>query len=253
MDTPVIDFHTHAGGWGHHSVTDDPATFLRIMDAAGVDKACINCIFHGDARRGNDVVASFVARHPDRFIGVAFVTPHYPDEAIRELERAFDELGMKFLKLYPPYFGKPIDDPGFYPIFEWANERGIAVMSHTSYYSEQETLARPRLFIPLAQRFTNVRWVLAHSGNAPQGQEQAVEAARACPNIYLETATSWGYQGTIEYLVEGAGADRVLYGSDMPLLDARIQVGRIATASISTEAKRQVLGLNAIRLLGLES
>ena len=51
--------------------------------------------------------------------------------------------------------------------------------------------------------------------------------------------------------MEGAGADRVLYGSDMPLMDARMQVGRIVTADISDHAKRQVLGLNAIRILGL--
>ena len=79
-----------------------------------------------------------------------------------------------------------------------------------------------------------------------------MEAARTCPNIYLETASSWGDHGTIEYLVEGAGEDRILYGSDMPLMDARIQVGRIITAQISDEAKRKILGLNAINLLGLD-
>jgi predicted TIM-barrel fold metal-dependent hydrolase len=79
-----------------------------------------------------------------------------------------------------------------------------------------------------------------------------VEAVRACPNIFLETCTSFGEHGTIEFLVEGAGADRVLFGSDMPLMDARYNVGRIATANISEEDKRKVLGLNAMRLLGLE-
>ena len=53
--------------------------------------------------------------------------------------------------------------------------------------------------------------------------------------------------------MEGAGEDRVLYGSDMLLMDARLQVGRIVTADISAEAKRKVLGLNAIELLGLDA
>ena len=252
MDTPVIDFHNHLGSWGMFHMDDDPAMYLRIMDAAGVDRACVNCIFHGDASRGNDLVASFVAQHPDRFIGVAFVTPHYPEETIKELERAFDELGMKFLKLYPTYFDRPIDDAGYMPIFEWADDRGVVIMSHSSYIGEHDTLTAPRRFIGLAERFPRIRWVLAHSGNALQGQIQSVEAARARPNIYLETASSFGDHGTIEALVEGAGADRVLYGSDMPLMDARYQISRIVTADISDEAKRKVLGLNAIRLLGLD-
>ena len=252
MEIPVVDFHTHAGRWGTYAVDDDPETFLRIMDAAGVDRACINCIFYGDASRGNDTVARLVDRYPDRFIGVAFVTPHYPEEAIPELERAFDELGMKFLKVYPDYFGRPIDDPGYDPIFQWANERGIVIMSHAGYSSEQNTLTAPRRFGPLAKRYPRVRWVLAHSGNTTQGQIQAVEAARAEPNVYLETCTSYGAHGTIEYLVEGVGEDRVLFGSDMPLMDARFQVGRIATAGISEDAKRKILGLNAIKLLDLE-
>ena len=252
MDLPVIDFHSHVGRWAIHGIDDDQDRFLRVMDAAGVDKACVNCIFHGDARRGNDAVASFVARRPDRFIGVAFVTPHFPEEALPELERAFDELGMKFLKVYPDYFGRPIDDPAYLPIFEWAEERGIVIMSHSSCLEGEDTLTNPRRFIGLAQRFTRVRWVLAHAGNGPRGEKQAVEAARACPNVFLEICTSFADHGLIEALVEGAGPDRVLYGSDMPLMDARYQVGRVVTADIPEEAKRQILGLNAVKLLGLK-
>jgi len=43
----------------------------------------------------------------------------------------------------------------------------------------------------------------------------------------------------------------VLYGSDLPLMDPRSQIGKIITAQISDAAKRLVLGDNARRLLRL--
>ena len=251
METPVIDFHGHVGRWSTAASDDDPGLYLRMMDAAGVDKACINCIFHSDARRANELVADYVARHPDRFIGVAFVTPHYPEEAVAELERAFGSLDLKYLKIYPTYLGRPIDDPGYFPIYEWCNDRDIVIMCHSSNTGPDDTLTRPLSFIPLAQRYTRIRWVLAHSGNTPQGNLESIEAAQACTNVYLETCSSYTVSGTVELLVEGAGEDKVLFGVDMPLLDPRNQLGKIVTSDISDQAKRKVLGLNAIELLGL--
>ena len=51
--------------------------------------------------------------------------------------------------------------------------------------------------------------------------------------------------------MDEAGADRVLYGSDIALMDPRAQLGKIITADISEEAKRMVCGGNAARLLGI--
>ena len=181
LDTPVFDFHVHAGRWGNKTADDDVGRILKAMDAAGVDRCNVNCIFHGDAKRGNDIVSRLVAAHPDRFVGVAFVTPHYPGETIAELERAFDTLGMRSLKLYPTYFQRPIDDPGYLHIFEWCNERGVVIMSHSSYVGDHDMLSNPHRFIALAQRYDRIRWVLAHSGNSAIGQKQAVEAAQAVP------------------------------------------------------------------------
>ena len=156
MDTPVFDFHVHAGRWGNKATDDDVSRVLKAMDAAGVDRGNVNCIFHGDARRGNDIVARLVAAHPDRFVGVAFVTPHYPDETIAELERAFDTLGLRSLKLYPTYFQRPIDDPEYLHIFEWCNERGVVIMSHSSYVGDHDMLTNPHRFIALAERYDRV-------------------------------------------------------------------------------------------------
>ena len=132
METPVFDFHTHAGRWGNSAVFDDIETFVSIMDAAGVDRCNINCIFHSDVAHGNEVAASFVERRPDRFVGVAVISPIYPEEVVPQLERGFGELGLKSLKVYPDYYQKPIDDPGYFPAFEWCDDRGVTIMSHSS-------------------------------------------------------------------------------------------------------------------------
>ena len=169
MRTPVIDLHNHVGRYGHLAMDDDPERFVRIMDAAGVDRACVFCIWYGDARRANDMTARLVATHPDRFIGAAYVTPNYPEEMLPELERAFDLPGMKYVKLYPTYHaGRVIDDPVFFPVFEWADERGLAVMSHHNDWPQ------PLRYVGLAKRYPNVKWVIAHAGNGPMGQEDAV-------------------------------------------------------------------------------
>ena len=82
--------------------------------------------------------------------------------------------------------------------------------------------------------------------------QRAISAARQTPNIYIETCSSWRQFGSIEELVEGAGEDRILFGSDQPLMDPRVQIGRYLTSDLSETAKRKALGENAARLLGIK-
>ncbi len=249
----IIDFHGHVGSWDRIGGRQDVNEMLHVMDHAGIEKACLFNIFHGDAARANDLTAAFVAAHPDRFIGFLFVTPHYPEEMPGEMARAADRLGLKGIKIYPPYADRSVEDAVWEPIFAFAQERGLPVISHTDGDGLQDpNRGEPSMFIKWARKYPGARIVLAHGGNNPNGRRSCVRAARRCPNIYIETCTTWRHFHAIEELVEGAGEDRVLYGSDMPIMDPRIQVGRIQTAKISDQAKQKVLGLNAAGLLGIQ-
>jgi predicted TIM-barrel fold metal-dependent hydrolase len=232
---------------------DAPERYLSIMDAAGVDVTCLNCVFYGDARRGNDAVAEAVALHPDRFVGAAFVTPHYPEEAVVELDRAFGELNMKFVKVYPDYAMKLPEDPSYGPILEWCSARELPVMLHSTFLFEPPNADVYKRYTGLHKRYPGIKWVIAHAGwpNPPGGQA-IVDSVNDVPNMYLETCTSFSNAGTLEFIVDGVGADRILFGSDMTLMDARLQLGIIATADIPEEDKRKILGLNAINLLCLD-
>ena len=70
--TQVVDFHAHVGRWDRFGMKDDPDLMLHAMDMAGIDMACVFNIFYPDGTAGNDMVARFVARHPERFIGFAY-------------------------------------------------------------------------------------------------------------------------------------------------------------------------------------
>ncbi|MCZ6679743.1 MAG: amidohydrolase family protein [Candidatus Poribacteria bacterium] len=245
--TQVIDFHGHVGRWDPLGMKDDPDLMLHAMDSAGIDKSCLFNIFHPDGTTGNDLLARFVAQYPDRFIGFAYVSPMMPERMIPELTRAIDELKFPAIKLYPPYTPWPFNQPQWHPIYEFADERGLAVLFHTN----GGVLSRPRYLAEIAPRYPNAKFVAGHSGNTAEPRAEAIAAAQAHPNVYLETCSTYRTPGVIEQLVNEAGADRVLFGSDTTLMDPRPQLGKIITARISDDAKRQILGGNARRLLGL--
>ena len=246
--TTVIDFHGHVGKQNCMGLIDDPDEMLRAMDAVGIDKSCVFNVFHPDGRTGNDQTARFVDRHPDRFIGFAYVSPLMPDRMAPELERAIDRLGMRAIKIYPPYTPFPLDHPIWDPIYDFAHQRGLPIITHTGI----EPTAAPRFLSQVAPRFPGASFVAGHSGNVEPHRSQAIQAARSYPNVYLETCSTFRSPGVIEELVQKAGAERVLFGSDTPLMDPRSQIGKILTAAISDQAKRQILGENACQLLGID-
>ncbi|MCE2450781.1 MAG: amidohydrolase family protein [Candidatus Latescibacteria bacterium] len=196
----IIDFHGHVGRWDSLDMVDDPAEMLRAMDAVGIDKSCVFNIFHPDGQPGNDQTAAFIARHPDRFIGFAYVCPTCPDTVRPELERAIDELGFRAIKIYPPYTPFPLDDSAWDPIYSFAAERGLAVLAHTG----GEPTAAPAQFGRAAARFPNARFVAGHSGNTEPYRSQAIAAAQRLPNYFLETCSTFRTPG------QGRGRPRAL-------------------------------------------
>ena len=245
--TRVIDFHGHVGHWDYLGMVDDPAMMLQAMDAVGIDLSCVFNIFHPDGTRANDQTAAFVARHPDRFIGFAYVSPLMPDRMVPELERAIDQLGFRAIKIYPSYTPYPLNHSAWDAVYQFAHDRELVIISHTGV----EAPAQPKHLGEAATRFPQANFVAAHAGNVAEQRRHGIEAAQRCANFFLETCSTFRMPGVIEELVEGAGADRVLYGSDTPLIDPRSQIGKIITADISDQAKRMILGENARRLLKL--
>jgi len=124
------------------ALVDMDARF-RIMDEAGdcrqivsMANPSLESLFGpGDtvelARVANDELAALVGKHPDRFAGaVASVPMNDIDAAVREIERATRELGMRGIQLYTDVQGRPLDAPEFDPVFAKMAEVDLPILLH---------------------------------------------------------------------------------------------------------------------------
>jgi len=264
----VIDLHAHLGLWSmFHMNNPWEDHIIQVMDLLGIDKICIASLaaVGADATLGNQITFQAMKRYPQRIIGLAVINPHWPKEAITELNTCIKKNGMRGIKLHPTMYGYPIDGPGFRPAFEYARDYGLPIITHTDYAEgrigppvggsslpfSKINVASPLRTMEVAVKFPNVNVVLVHSGHDQEGHQLALEAARGLSNVYLDFSGTEKDFGLIEEYVSVLGASRVVFSTDEPYLDPRSALGRVTFAEITDEEKAQVLGLNAVRLLRL--
>jgi len=249
-DVLVIDCHGHLGNWQHvHMPKNTVEHIIETMDYLGVDRLCLShflgCLI--DCPGGNDLLAEAVGQYPDRFIGQITINPNCPDEILPELDRCRNRHGMRLAKLHPVFHDQPVDGKGYEAFWRYAEEMDMIVLVHTW---ESDSNCGPELFGRVAREHPRAKIILAHAGVTQKGCQQAISTAKKHDNLYLDTASSQPHLGMIERFVREVGADRVLFGSDIPLLEPAAQLGRIAYARIKESVKEKILGLNMQGLLG---
>lgn len=250
----VIDCHAHLGPHAQIDCSRGKCweeDLLALMDVCGISKSIVSVVeaCWRDAPRGNDRMAEIVAAHPGRFVGYTCVHARYSEEEmLGQLEKHLVRGNHKGIKIHPATNNYPANGPRYRPVWEFANERALPVLSHTWQGEPQD---EPSIFVPIAREFPRVRVILGHSGGSLDGNEAAIEAAKQAPNIYLDLCCSLMPDGIIERMVKEVGADRVLFGTDASFFDSRGKIGQVAAARISDDDKRKILGLNAKRLFGI--
>src|SRR4029077_9420111 len=125
------------------SVFFEPEQIIERMDEAGIDHAMLSVTIPGvdwlDDEDGEEVAdaanyetAAIVARHPNRFSGLATVPLQAPDRASEVLRRAVC-MGLKGAMIYSNVAVGHLDDPSRREFFDTAAALDVAVMLHPTY------------------------------------------------------------------------------------------------------------------------
>ena len=240
------------------------------------------------AREVNEGIASLVAGHPDRFVGLGSVPLQNAQLAVRELEYAVKTLGLRGVEINTNVNGLNLTDKslGLEPFFAKANELGIVVFLHPLGFTQADRLTNHYfnnvignpldttiavshlIFDGVVARYPKIRFVAAHGGgfiahywarmdHAWKARADCRTVIKRKPSRYLEKF----YFDTITFdprmlrnLIDRYGADHVLLGTDYPY-DMGEDDPRGLVASVKklpAEQRRQIEGLNAARILKIK-
>jgi uncharacterized protein len=246
---PTLDAHGHLRIQVRFPYKTEPEQMISIMDSLNIEFIAVTASLAcwNDAPAGNAQVDEVLRQHGKRFRGYITVNPHVPGEALRELERWRHFHKPPLIKLHPSVQQYPVNGPKYAPIWDWANQTEAVVLVHTW---DSHPCCGPMLFPDLARTYPKVSILLGHSGVTWRGYEQAQQAVESAPNLYLELSGSQRHRSMLARCVDRVGAERIVFGSDMPALEASSTMADVLTALIRDADKEAILRHNFLRLLG---
>ena len=280
----IIDFHTHVfppqiKKNRNKYIDSDPCfailyykaeaklcttdELIASMDKEGIDISVIVNIgwtTHELCVETNDYILESVARYPKRLIGFCTVQPNSYEAAIDEIERCAKE-GIRGVGEMRPdiQLFDLSDEVLMKPFVEVLKKHKLILLTHSSEPVGHDYPGKggitPDMLYPFITSFPDLTIVCAHWGGGLPFYALMPEVKRAMSNTYFDTAASpYLYSPQIyNQVIQLAGGDRILFGSDYPLMPQSRYLKQIESLDLPDETKNLILLGNAQRLLGIEA
>ena len=181
--------------------------------------------------------------------------------AVNEIHRLVGEYGVKGFKFHPSVQAFQPNDPAYYPVYEAIAEHGRIALFHTGQTGIGSGLpggrgiklrySDPMLLDDVAADFPGLTVIMAHP--SVPWQDAAISIAQHKANVYIDLS-GWSPKYFPPQLVRAANSllkNKVLFGSDYPLLRPERWLKDFEQLDIRDEVKPLIMKENAIRALGL--
>lgn len=207
-----------------------------------------------------DEIQPLIVAAPDRLFGWVGVNPLKTMETVRYIDYAVRELGFKAVHVYPHWFGVPINDRLYYPIYAKCAELGVPIgmqVGTQSPRSGAKLCARPLLLDDVAFDFPELKILGLHLGH-PFITEMLM-LCKNHENVYVvadaHPPKHWGSE-VMDYILQTYwsnkdGARKVIWGTDYPVQAFAESLQQLRALQLPQATFDLVAGGNARRVFGL--
>ena len=230
------------------------------MKQVGMDRSVIFGFSFQDmglCKYVNDYVIEKVKAYPNELIGFISVVPNHP-ETPYEIERCYNK-GLRGIgELFPA--GQPFDisNPKDTEAFaRCCMQYDLPVIVHMNepvgHYYAGKTETTFKEIESFVTHHPELKVILAHFGGGIFMYEMMKEVKQSFKNVYYDNAASiFLYDPAVYRVMRETGVmDKLLFGSDFPLLSPSRYEKSIAESGLTEVEKEKFLGGNAEKLLGL--
>jgi predicted TIM-barrel fold metal-dependent hydrolase len=245
----ILDAHGHIGatnrGWflPELDLAETARDTVKHMDRLGIRRIIVsseNALF-GDALEGSRETERELAPFRDRFSGYVAFNPRFADRLVPALDGLFASGFHVGFKILAAYWKIKVDDPGYEPALRYAEAHRLPILYHTW----DDRWNSPRLLTDVVRAHPGVSFLLGHSGGGTAGRIEAIELARALPNVHLEFCGSFTTDYPWPETFAQVGFDRVVFGSDGGgAHDQAWELGHLLSQPVPDEDLRPVLAAN---------
>jgi predicted TIM-barrel fold metal-dependent hydrolase len=238
----------------------EPEAVVETLDRHGVARFCFFTYAHrpGMARALNEWVAETAARYPQ---AVPLGTLHADDpDCVAVASHAVDELGLRGFKLHLSVQRFHVDDERLHAVYERAEAEGLRFTLHVGTMPYRDPFTGVERFARLMERFPRLRVCVAHMGAFDTDRFLAL--TERYPHLHLDTTMTMTALATPFVGADPAAIateailryqDRILFGSDFPLLPYDYdEERRWATArGLPPAVQDKIFFTNAARFFGI--
>jgi uncharacterized protein len=284
--TMIVDCHTHVwespeqlgkgvGLWdgrGRGRSVSLPRAGVsdHLLAAKPVDKSIVLALKSNylKAEIPNNFVAGYVRQHADRLVGFAAVDPTRPREAIAELRRAHDQLGMKGVTVWPAAQDFHPSSTSAMRVFGEAARLRMPIVFHQDVQAlpaSKMEFARPYLLDDVAREFPELKIVITQIGY-PWVEETLVLLSKHA-NVFAEIGGLLHHPWQAYHALISAHQlnvmDALLFGSNYPVNLPAVCIENLYSINqfshgtnlpnIPREQLRQIVERDSLQLLGIES
>ncbi len=260
----IIDVHGHLGNINFAPFWQaDAQTLEKYCVEAGVDALCVSSSrsLMYDVREGNTELDAAL-KTTSKLLGYVVVNPMFP-ESLEDLVLLDSNPKFRGVKAHPDYHGYNLASKSRQQFLHEAAKKTKLMLFHVSCMPGTG-FADAMQVAEFAAQHPETNFIFAHmagifqNGNYPYFPNQdnlEKVCALKLPNVYIDTAhyLMYVYPGVMERMVELAGADRIVFGTDVPLqgpMQMRFAIEAIQALPIPESDKEKILWRNAAKLLG---